>query len=102
MVTSYTLKEQNNFEAPIPDLSTLPSEERHRTPDGSIHLIKVGLRMVEESGEICKVAVEEDPLREYWLKIQLGDNFSLSQFNALLSVKCVSVKKVTGMLQVST
>ena len=63
MVTSFTFKEESNFEAPIPDLSTLPSEEGHRTPDGSIHPIQVGLRMVEESGEICKVAAEEDPLR---------------------------------------
>ena len=91
MAASYTSKEQSNFEEPIPDLSTLPSEEGHRMPDGSIHPIQVGLRMVEEFRERCKVAVEEDPLRvvaEVYeeelskIKIELGGD-NLEDFTAL-------------------
>ena len=63
MAASYTSKVVCNEEAPIPDLSTLPSEEDHRMPDGSIHPIEVGLRMVEEFRRRCREAVEEDPLR---------------------------------------
>ena len=64
MKASYTRKELCNEEEPLPDLSTLPSEEGHRMPDGSIHSIQVGLRMVEEFRLRCKEAVEEDPLEK--------------------------------------
>ena len=64
MAAAYTRKELCNEEEPLPDLSTLPSEEGHRMPDGSIHPIQVGLRMVEEFRLRCKEAVEEDPLQK--------------------------------------
>ena len=43
MAASYTCKEQCNVEEPVPDIATLPSEEGHRMPDGSIHPIQVAL-----------------------------------------------------------
>ena len=102
MAASYTRKELCNVEEPIPDLSTLPSEDGHRMPDGSIHPIQVGLRMVEEFRLRCKEAVEEDPLRAVAvvyeeeltkIKIQL-DEGNLEEFIALcptLSALCPSL-----------
>ena len=91
MAASYTRKELCNEEEPIPDLSTLPREDGHRMPDGSIHPIQVGLRMVEEFRLRCKEAVEEDPLRAVAvvyeeeltkIKTQLDDG-NLEEFTAL-------------------
>ena len=48
MAASYTCKEQCNDEEPVPDLASLPTEQGHRMPDGTVHPIQVGLRMVEE------------------------------------------------------
>ena len=91
MAASYTRKELCNEEEPVPDISTLPREEGHRMPDGSIHPIQVGLRMVEEFRLRCKESVEQDPLRAVAIvyeeeltkiKIQL-DEGNLEEFIAL-------------------
>ena len=60
---SYTSKEVSNEEEPVLDMLSLPTEESHRMPDGTIHPIQVGLRMVEEFRSRCKESVEADPLQ---------------------------------------
>ena len=91
MAASYSSKEVSNEEEPVPDMVTLPSEEDHRMPDGSIHQIQVGLRMVETFRERCQELVEEDPLKPVavvyeeqltLIKSQL-DDANLEEFLAL-------------------
>ena len=48
MAATYTSKERCNNERPVADLGTLPTEQGHRMPDGTVHPIQIGLRMVEE------------------------------------------------------
>ena len=48
MAATYTSKERCNNERPVTDLGTLPTEQGHRMPDGTVHPIQIGLRMVEE------------------------------------------------------
>ena len=92
MSASYSCKERCNEEEPVPDLSTLPNEESHQMPDGTLHPIQVGLRMVEEFRIRCKEAVEADPLKAVSrvyeeeltrMKNQLGDGNDLDEFSAL-------------------
>ena len=63
MAASYTCKEQCNDEEPVPDLASLPTEQGHRMPDGTVHPIQVGLRMVEEFRKRVKENIEANPLR---------------------------------------
>ena len=48
MAATYTSKERCNNERPVADLGTLPTEQGHRMPDGTVHPIQIGLRMGEE------------------------------------------------------
>ena len=41
MAANYTLKQTQNTEEPVPDLSTLPASHQHTLPDGTIHPIQV-------------------------------------------------------------
>ena len=63
MAATYTSKEQCNDERPVADLGTLPTEQGHRMPDGTVHPIQIGLRMVEEFRMRVKENIEADPLR---------------------------------------
>ena len=63
MSASYSSKELSNDEVPVPDMASLPSESKHRMPDGSTHPVQAGLRMVETFRFRCRESVEADPLR---------------------------------------
>ena len=63
MSASFSSKEVCNTEVPAPDMASLPSESKHRMPDGSIHPVQAGLRMVETFRFRCRESVEADPLR---------------------------------------
>ena len=63
MSASYSSKELSNDEVPVPDMASLPSESHHRMPDGTIHPVQVGLRMVESFRFRCRESVEANPLR---------------------------------------
>ena len=92
MCASYSCKELCNEEEPVPNLSSLPTEQHHRMTDGTIHPIQVGLRMVEEFRWRCKEAVEADPLKAVAIvyeaelskiKTQLAGTNDLEEFSAL-------------------
>ena len=92
MAASYTCKEQCNDEEPVPDLASLPTEQSHRMPDGTVHPIQVGLRMVEEFRMRVRENIEADPLRPVAIayeeeltriKEQLGEGGDLEEFTAL-------------------
>ena len=92
MAASYTCKEQCNDEEPVPDLASLPTEQGHRMPDGTVHPIQVGLRMVEEFRTRVRENIEADPLRAVAIayeeeltriKEQLGEGGDLEEFTAL-------------------
>ena len=92
MAASYTFKEQCNDEEPVPDLASLPTEQGHRMPDGTVHPIQVGLRMVEEFRTRVREKIEADPLRAVAIayeeeltriKEQLGEGGDLEEFTAL-------------------
>ena len=59
-----TYKERCNDERPVADLGTLPTEQGHRMPDGTVHLIQIGLRMVEEFRMRVKENIEADPPKQ--------------------------------------
>ena len=91
MAASYTFKEQCNDEEPVPDLASLPTEQGHRMPDGTVHPIQVGLRMVEEFRTRVRENIEADPLRAVAIayeeeltriKEQLGEGGDLEEFTA--------------------
>ena len=63
MAATYTSKERCNDERPVADLGTLPTEQGHRMPDGTVHPIQIGLRMVEEFRMRVKENIKADPLR---------------------------------------
>ena len=63
MAATYTSKERCNDERPVADLGTLPTEQGYRMPDGTVHPIQIGLRMVEEFRMRVKENIEADPLR---------------------------------------
>ena len=63
MAATYTSKERCNNERPVADLGILPTEQGHRMPDGTVHPIQIGLRMVEEFRMRVKENIEADPLR---------------------------------------
>ena len=92
MAASYTCKKQCNDEEPVPDLASLPTEQGHRMPDGTVHPIQVGLRMVEEFRTRVRENIEADPLRAVAIayeeeltriKEQLGEGGDLEEFTAL-------------------
>ena len=68
MAVTYTSKERCNDERPVADLGTLPTEQGHRMPDGTVHPIQIGLRMVEEFRMRVKENIEADPPPEQLLK----------------------------------
>ena len=63
MAATYTSKERCNNERPVADLGTLPTEQGHRMPDGTVHPIQISLRMMEEFRMRVKENIEADPLR---------------------------------------
>ena len=65
---------------------------QHRMPDGTVHPIQVGLRMVEEFRKRVKENIEANPLRAVTIvyeeeltriKEQLGEGGDLEEFTAL-------------------
>ena len=92
MRASYTSWDRRNEEEPLPDLSSIPTEESHRMSDGTTHPIQVGIRMVEEFRMRCKEAVEDDPLKAVAvvyeselakIKSELGEGNDLDEFSSL-------------------
>ena len=103
MAASYTCKEQCNDEEPVPDLASLPTEQGHRMPDGTVHPIQVGLRMVEEFRTRVRENIEADPLRAVAIayeeeltriKEQLGEGGDLEEFTALCPTLCNGTQHV--------
>ena len=67
-------------------------QQGHRMPDGTVHPIQVGLRMVEEFRTRVRENIEADPLRAVAIayeeeltriKEQLGEGGDLEEFTAL-------------------
>ena len=64
MAATYTSKERCNNERPVADLGTLPTEQGHRMPDGTVH--PTHSDRLEDGGGVQderEENIEADPLR---------------------------------------
>ena len=102
MAATYTSKERCNDEWPVVDLGTLPTEQGHRMPDGTVHPIQIGLRMVEEFRMRVKENIERAPSEQLLKPTKKNSPGSKNNWGAVLMSSLLLVQLLLHCHQACT